>query len=92
MKPLDSPSPSAVADDIESRVTRIVAEHFSVDPGTIDSATHLVRDLGADSLDVIEVSLEVEEEFDVTVPDNPSEQAQTVGQIVEGVTQLLAAK
>jgi len=47
-----------------------------------------VADLGCDSLDVIEITMEVEEHFDVTVPDEASERIDTVGQIADGVLEL----
>lgn len=84
-------SPSTVSrDHVLPDVIQIVAEHFVVPAERIDAETDLVRDLGADSLDVIEIAMEVEEQFDITAPDDMGESARTVGAIADGVSQLLA--
>ncbi len=75
-----------------AEVKQIVAEHFAVAAEDLKEATHLVNDLGADSLDVVEVTMEVEEQFDITVPDEADKTALTLGEITDGVMQLLAAE
>jgi len=50
---------------------------------------HLERDLSADSLDIVEIAMEVEEHFDISVPDEQSESPRTVRQIVDAVLPLL---
>ena len=65
------------------RVTDIVAEQLGVDKEKISSDTSFVNDLGADSLDTVELVMELEEEFDVNIPDDAAEKIQTVGQAVE---------
>ncbi|HLA85193.1 MAG TPA: acyl carrier protein [Thermoguttaceae bacterium] len=77
-------------DDVFRRVARIVAEQSDTPAERITERDHLINDLGCDSLDAIEIAMEVEEEFDVSIPDDSSEQFQTVGQIVDGVLALLA--
>jgi acyl carrier protein len=71
-----------VASVIE-RVTDIVAEQLGVDKEKITSNTSFVNDLGADSLDQVELVMELEEEFDINIPDDAAEKIQTVGQAVE---------
>ncbi len=65
------------------RVTDIVAEQLGVDKDKITAATSFVNDLGADSLDTVELVMEFEEEFDINIPDDAAEKIQTVGQAVE---------
>lgn len=69
------------------RVTNIVSEQLGVDKDKISSETSFVNDLGADSLDTVELVMELEEEFDVNIPDDAAEKIQTVGQAVEFIAQ-----
>jgi len=64
-------------------VIDIVAEQLGVDKEKITSETSFVNDLGADSLDTVELVMELEEEFDITIPDDAAEKIQTVGQAVQ---------
>src|SRR5215510_14202782 len=68
---------------VMERVTDIVAEQLGVDKEKITPATSFVNDLGADSLDQVELVMELEEEFDINIPDDAAEKIQTVGQAVE---------
>ena len=65
------------------RVTEIVSEQLGVDKDKISAETSFVTDLGADSLDTVELVMELEEEFDINIPDDAAEKIQTVGQAVE---------
>jgi len=65
------------------RVQDIVAEQLGVDKEKIKPETSFVNDLGADSLDTVELVMELEEEFDINIPDDAAEKIQTVGQAVE---------
>ncbi len=65
------------------RVADIVAEQLGVDKDKITPETSFVNDLGADSLDTVELVMELEEEFDINIPDDAAEKIQTVGQAVE---------
>ena len=65
------------------RVIEIVAEQLGVDKEKIAPETSFVNDLGADSLDTVELVMELEEEFDVNIPDDAAEKIQTVGQAIE---------
>lgn len=64
------------------RVVEIVAEQLGADKANIKPETHFVNDLGADSLDVVELVMELEEEFDINIPDDAAEKIQTIGQAV----------
>src|SRR5690606_33469959 len=65
------------------RVADIVAEQLGVDKDKISPETSFVNDLGADSLDTVELVMELEEEFDINIPDDAAEKIQTVGQAVK---------
>ena len=68
---------------VRDRVIEIVAEQLGVSKDQITEATSFVNDLGADSLDTVELVMELEEEFDVNIPDEAAEKIQTVGQAVK---------
>ena len=68
---------------VAERVIDIVAEQLGVDREKVQPETSFVNDLGADSLDTVELVMELEEEFDITIPDEDAEQIQTVGQAIE---------
>jgi acyl carrier protein len=68
---------------VQERVIDIVAEQLGVDKEKITPETSFVNDLGADSLDTVELVMELEEEFDITIPDDAAEKIQTVGQAVQ---------
>ncbi len=68
---------------VKERVINIVAEQLGVDKEKITPETSFVNDLGADSLDTVELVMELEEEFDINIPDDAAEKIQTVGQAVE---------
>ncbi len=68
---------------VEERVIEIVAEQLGVDKDKITRDTHFVNDLGADSLDTVELVMELEEEFDINIPDDAAEKIQTVGEAID---------
>ncbi|MBW3597614.1 MAG: acyl carrier protein [Planctomycetes bacterium] len=68
---------------VKDRVIDIVAEQLGVDKEKITPETHFINDLGADSLDTVELVMELEEEFDISIPDDAAEKIQTVGQAIE---------
>ncbi len=70
---------------VEERVTDIVAEQLGVSKDQIKKETHFVNDLGADSLDTVELVMELEEEFDINIPDDAAEKIQTVGQAIDHI-------
>ena len=71
-----------MADNTE-RVIEIVAEQLGVDKEKVKIETSFVGDLGADSLDTVELVMELEEEFNVNIPDDAAEKIETVGQAIE---------
>ncbi len=68
---------------IEERVVDIVCEQFGVDKDKITRETSFVNDLGADSLDTVELVMELEEEFDISIPDDSAEKIQKVGEAID---------
>ncbi len=72
---------------VQERVIDIVAEQLGVDKEKVTTETSFVNDLGADSLDTVELVMELEEEFDITIPDDAAEKIQTVGQAVQYIEQ-----
>ena len=68
---------------VTERVYEIVATQLGVSKEQITPETHFVNDLGADSLDQVELVMELEEEFDINIPDDAAEKIQTVGQAIK---------
>ncbi|MFC1520787.1 acyl carrier protein [Elusimicrobiota bacterium] len=69
--------------DIEVRVKKIIVEQLGVDASEVNPPAHFVNDLGADSLDTVELVMALEEEFNAEIPDEEAEKIQTVGQAIE---------
>ena len=67
-----------MSESIEQKVKAIIAEQLGVDEKDINSDSHFVDDLGADSLDTVELVMAFEEEFDVEIPDDKAEGITTV--------------
>ena len=70
-------------DDTEKKVIEIVSEQLGVSADEIKMETSFVNDLGADSLDTVELVMEFEDEFDINIPDEDAEKIQTVGEAVK---------
>ncbi|GAB5403874.1 MAG: acyl carrier protein [Aureliella sp.] len=68
---------------VEERVIDIVAEQLGVEKDKVSRDTHFVNDLGADSLDTVELVMELEEEFDISIPEDSAEKIQRVGEAVD---------
>jgi len=68
---------------IEERVKEIIVEQLSVNAEQVTSNAKFIEDLGADSLDVVELVMAFEEQFGVEVPDEDAEKLQTVGDVVK---------
>ena len=68
---------------IEEKVKDIIVEQLGVNPEQVTPTASLIEDLGADSLDTVELVMAFEEEFGVEVPDEDAEKLQTVGDVVK---------
>jgi acyl carrier protein len=77
---------------IEEKVIQIVAEQMSVDKAEITRSTSFVNDLNADSLDTVELVMELEDEFDLTIPDDAAEKLKTVGEAIDYIKTQLSVK
>lgn len=71
--------------DIELRVKQAVAEQLSLDAESIKNEASFMDDLGADSLDLVELVMALENEFDITIPDEDSNQITTVQSAIDYV-------
>ena len=75
---------------IEERVKKIVVEQLGVKEDEVTNSASFVDDLGADSLDNVELVMAFEEEFDIEIPDDAAEHIQTVGDAVKFIDEKLA--
>jgi len=71
--------------EILEKVKDIVASHLEIEKDTITEDSHFVKDLGADSLDTVELVMQLEEEFSVQIPDDVAEKTTTIGAAVDNV-------
>ena len=69
--------------DIESRVKAIIVDKLGVDESEVAPEASFTNDLGADSLDTVELIMEFEKEFNIAIPDEQAENIQTVGEAIK---------
>ena len=62
-------------------VEKIIAENLNIDIESVKDDSHFVNDLGADSLNIVEVVMDIEQEFDIEIPDDDAELLLTVGDL-----------
>ena len=72
--------------DVADRVKKIVVEHLGIDEEKVVETASFIDDLGADSLDTVELVMELEDEFGVSIPDEDAELISTVGTAVDYIT------
>ena len=77
---------------IEQKVIEIVSEQMGVDKAEITRETSFINDLNADSLDTVELVMEFEDEFDMSIPDEEAEKIQTVGAAIDYIVNLVKTK
>ena len=68
---------------IEERVKNIIYDQLAVEPGKVTASASFIEDLGADSLDIVELVMTMEEEFDLDIPDEDAEKIKTVGDVIK---------
>ena len=77
---------------IEKKVVEIISEQMGVDKSEITRETSFINDLNADSLDTVELVMEFEDEFDMSIPDEEAEKIQTVGAAIEYIVKVAQTK
>ncbi|MBM4098729.1 MAG: acyl carrier protein [Planctomycetes bacterium] len=79
-------------DEIEPKVIAVVAEKLSADKDKVKRDTNFTSDLNADSLDLVELVMQLEEEFDIQIPDDQTSKILTVGNAVDFIHDQMQAK
>ena len=79
-------------ENIEQRVKKIVAEQLGVNEADIKNESNFVDDLGADSLDTVELVMALEEEFGIEIPDEDAEKMRTVGESIKYIEEKVSQK
>ena len=77
---------------IEKRVVEIISEQMGADKAEISRETSFISDLNADSLDTVELVMEFEDEFDMSIPDEEAEKIQTVGAAIDYIATVAQSK
>jgi len=77
---------------VEPKVIEIVSEQMGVDKSEITRETSFINDLNADSLDTVELVMEFEDEFDMSIPDEEAEKIQTVGAAIDYIINIVKNK
>ena len=80
------------AQAIEKKVIDIISEQMGVDKAEITRETSFINDLNADSLDTVELVMEFEDEFDLSIPDEEAEKIQTVGAAIDYIVKVAQTK
>jgi acyl carrier protein len=81
-----------MSQEIFERVKDVVAQQLEVDPKDVTPEASFTTDLGADSLDTVELVMALEEEFDIEIPDEAAEQILTVQAVVDYISNQVTAK
>jgi acyl carrier protein len=77
---------------VEERVIQIVCDNLGVNKEQVTRNTSFQEDVGADSLDIVELVMELEEEFEITIPDEEAEKIKTVGESIDYIEKELEKK
>jgi acyl carrier protein len=77
---------------IENRVVEIISEQMGAEKSEITRETSFINDLNADSLDTVELVMEFEDEFDMSIPDEEAEKIQTVGAAIDYIANVVRSK
>ncbi len=75
--------------DMKAKITEIIVKKLGVEESQVTVEASFTKDLGADSLDTVELIMEFEKEFDLTIEDSDAEKIQTVGQVISYLTEKL---
>ena len=74
-----------MSEDISSKVKKIVADHLGIDESKVTDESSFIDDLGADSLDTVELVMAFEEKFGIEIPDDAAETIQTVKNAIDHI-------
>ncbi|HZB34900.1 MAG TPA: acyl carrier protein [Gaiellaceae bacterium] len=77
---------AASRDEVFERIKEVLSERLSVDEADVNEEANFQEDLDADSLDLVEMIMELEDQFGIKIPDEDAQKIQTVGQAVDYVT------
>ncbi len=80
-----------MSDEMVDRIRQLLSDQLGVDPGDVKADANILDDLGADSLDVVELVMALEEAFDLEIPDEEIEALRTIGDVEKYVTARAAA-
>jgi len=83
---------SADVQAIEKRVIDIISEQMGAEKSEITRETSFINDLNADSLDTVELVMEFEDEFDMSIPDEEAEKIQTVGAAIDYIINIVQSR
>lgn len=72
-----------MSQDIQDKVVKIIVDKLGVEEAEVTPEANYANDLGADSLDTVELIMEFEKEFDISIPDEDAEQIATVGDTID---------
>lgn len=79
-----------MAEDIQQKVFDLIVDQLGVDADNVEASKHFIDDLGADSLDTVELVMAFEEEFELEIPDEDAEKLETVGDAIKYLNKKLA--
>ena len=71
--------------NIAERVFKIVSDNLGYDQDKLTEDTSFIQDLGSDSLDLVELTMELEEEFQITIPEEATDDIQTIGDVIRSI-------
>ena len=79
-----------MSEDIKNKIKKIVADHLGIEEEKVTEEASFIDDLGADSLDTVELVMAFEEEFDIEIPDDAAETIQTFGDAVKFINEKIS--
>ena len=79
-------------EQIRTRVIEIVCEHLAVNKETVTRNTAFIEDIGADSLDIVELIMELEEAFEINIADEETENLKAIGDVIEFILRRLGRR
>ena len=88
----DQNQENSMSSNVEERVRKIICDQLAVDTDKVTLSASFIDDLGADSLDIVELVMTMEEEFDLDIPDEDAEKMKSVGDVVKYIAEKATAK